>query len=214
VSYSVFILSGVISYLVGAIPFGLLIALSRGVDIRKTGSGNIGATNVFRSVGKKWGTLAFLLDMLKGFAPAFFFPIVAIHAGALPGERRLLMALVCGCAAVAGHNWPVYLRFKGGKGIATSAGVLLGMAWQAVVVGIAAWTVVFVITRYVSVASILAAATIAVAAWPLYAHQGPVLPGALTVLAIVGIWRHKINIQRLLKGTENRFEFGKKESDQ
>jgi len=210
----VFILSGVISYLFGAIPFGLLIALSRGVDIRKTGSGNIGATNVFRSVGKKWGVLAFLLDVSKGFVPAFVFPIIAAHAVALPEDKGLPMALVCGCAAVAGHNWPVYLRFRGGKGIATSAGVLPGIAWEAMVVGIVAWTIVFAITRYVSVASILASATIAVAGWLLYAHQGPLLPVVLTVLAIVGIWRHKINIQRLLQGTESRFEFGKKKTDQ
>ena len=109
---------GLSAYLIGSLPFGLIVARwVGGVDIRHAGSGNIGATNVFRMVGRGWGIFTLLLDALKGFVPAFLFPLWA-------GQSGSGFALLCGCAAIAGHNWPVYLRIKGGKGVATSAGVL------------------------------------------------------------------------------------------
>ena len=151
------------SYLLGAVPFGLIVARARGVDIRKVGSGNIGATNVFRSVGKPWGILVYALDMLKGWAPAALFPgLVANIAGAAP----LHLDLACGLAAVAGHNWPVYLRFKGGKGVATTSGVLLGVSPTCMGLGLLTWIVVFVTSRYVSVASMVAAIVVAACACP------------------------------------------------
>ena len=125
---------GALAYLLGAIPFGLLIARANGVDIRKVGSGNIGATNVFRALGKKWGILAFTCDALKGFIPASLFPFLAKTIGA-PGDDSVL-SLVCACLAIAGHNWPVYLRFKGGKGVATSVGALIGLAPSAAGIGL------------------------------------------------------------------------------
>ena len=120
-------------YLMGSVPFGLLIAKARGVDLRNSGSGNIGATNVFRCVGKGWGVLALLLDALKGFLPAFFFP--ALAARGLHGAVPSWLGVACGLAAVVGHNWPVWLGFKGGKGVATSAGMALGVAPGAVGIG-------------------------------------------------------------------------------
>jgi acyl phosphate:glycerol-3-phosphate acyltransferase len=208
----IFILFAVISYLLGAIPFGLIVARMKGVDIRKTGSGNIGATNVFRSVGKSLGILTFVLDMLKGFGPAWCFPRAAMLMFTIPESLALPLGLVCGCAAIAGHNWPVYLGFKGGKGVATSAGVLLGIAPLAVGVGVIVWIVMFLATRYVSVGSIFAAVAVAGSSWWLYSKAGMLRPVALTILAALVVLRHKENIKRLLYGTENRFEFGKKKA--
>jgi len=196
------------AYLLGAIPFGFLISKARGIDIRQKGSGNIGATNVFRCVGKPWGILTFVCDFLKGFAAAFFFPMIARHFVSSVNPEAVSVA--CAFMAVAGHNWPVYLGFKGGKGVATSAGVLLGIAPLGVAVGLGVWAVIFLLSRYVSLASILAALAIAGASWPLYFKHGYLIPIALTLLGAVSIWRHKANIQRLLNGTENRFDFKKK----
>jgi acyl phosphate:glycerol-3-phosphate acyltransferase len=210
-TWCIYIACGLPAYLLGAIPFGLLIARARGVDIRKVGSGNIGATNVFRSVGKGWGILAFACDALKGLIPVTLFPRLAQAAWAYDGGAALPLA--CACLAIAGHNWPVYLRFKGGKGVATSAGALAGLAPAAAGIGLAVWALAFAATRYVSVASMAAAAAVAAAAWALPAHAGPLLPGALTALCALIVARHKGNIRRLLNGTENRFEFGSKRAE-
>jgi len=199
---------GVLAYLLGAIPFGLLIARAKGVDIRAVGSGNIGATNVFRALGKGWGILAFACDALKGFIPASVFPLLAKTLWKFDGDA--VLPLVCACLAIAGHNWPVYLRFKGGKGVATSVGALIGLAPVAAGVGLLTWALVFVATRYVSVASIAAAFMVAGAVWFFYAQSGILLPVVLTALCGLVIWRHKSNIQRLIHGSENRFEFKKK----
>jgi acyl phosphate:glycerol-3-phosphate acyltransferase len=193
------------SYLLGAIPFGLLVARSQGVDIRRAGSGNIGATNVFRCVGRGWGLLTFLCDALKGFAAAFVFPLLLAPFGAA-GPSPFTASLVGAVAAVVGHNWPVYLRFRGGKGVATSAGALLGVAWQPVAVALAVWLALFAMLRYVSVASMLAAAGAAAYAWRMWnvgaAEIG--LPVTLSLLAALTVWRHRGNIQRLARGQEPR----------
>lgn len=191
----------ILSYLIGAIPFALLIARTRGVDIRAVGSGNVGATNVFRSVDKRLGVLTFACDVLKGFLPAILFPLWAT-AGIENAENA---GLLYGCAAIAGHNWPIYLQFKGGKGVATSAGVLLGVAPLAVAIGLAVWIVFFAAFRYVSLASILAAAGVPIAAWILHGTTNRVLPAVMTVLGLLVIWRHRSNIERLLNGTEKQF---------
>lgn len=191
------------AYLLGAVPFGLLIALMKGVDIRKVGSGNIGATNVLRSVGKPWGYLTFALDALKGYLPAAVFPMIGKLAGA-DFQSLENAGLWCGLAAILGHNFPVYLGFKGGKGVATSAGALLGIAPAAVGIGLVVWALLFFPFRYVSLASIGAAVAIPVAGWFLYRGMGLTLPVALTVLGALVIWRHRSNIQRLLAGTESK----------
>ena len=204
----------VASYLLGAVPCGYLIARSRGIDIRRTGSGNIGATNVFRFVGKGWGLITFFGDILKGFVAAFFFPIIAGHV--LMRETGQTLPVVCACLVVIGHNWPVYLHFKGGKGIATSAGALLGIAPVPLGIGLLSWIIVFPLSRYVSLASITAGLVMPAAGWFLYYRQsewiqpGLLIPMLLTALGLLGILRHWGNIQRLMNGTENRFEFGRK----
>jgi glycerol-3-phosphate acyltransferase PlsY len=193
------ILLSVAAYLFGAVPFGLLVAKSRGVDIRTQGSGNIGATNVFRVIGKGWGIFTFVLDALKGFIPSFFFPRLA----GLDTEWGVLF----GIAAILGHSFPVYLKFKGGKGVATSAGMLLGVAPVAVGVGFVSWALCMVVSRIVSLSSIVAAIAVAIAVWVLD-PKALVVNIALTILAMLVIWLHRANIRRLLNGTENRF--GKK----
>ncbi len=198
------------AYFTGAIPFGLIVSRARGVDIRKVGSGNIGATNVFRCVGKPWGILVFALDMLKGWAPAAWFPALAIAATGSDSPAPAFLSLACGVAAVAGHNWPVYLGFKGGKGVATTTGILLGVSPAAMGIGLAAWVLVFVTARYVSVASMAAAVVVAASAWWLHPQPPPVIPATFTLLAVFVLWRHKSNVQRLRAGTESRFQFGKK----
>jgi glycerol-3-phosphate acyltransferase PlsY len=197
----------------GSVPFGLLIAKARGVDLRSSGSGNIGATNVFRCVGKGWGVLALVLDALKGFVPAFFFPaLMQANFCELCEPVPSWLGVACGLAAVAGHNWPVWLGFKGGKGVATSAGMALGVAPGAVGIGIAAFALVVVTTRWVSLASMLGCAAATAAGWWLYAGGNRAwlvwVLGAMTVLVV---WRHRANIGRLLKGTEPKIVGGKKE---
>ncbi|MFO7534292.1 MAG: glycerol-3-phosphate 1-O-acyltransferase PlsY [Kiritimatiellia bacterium] len=202
---------GLAAYLIGAIPVGYLVGRANGVDIRTRGSGNIGATNVFRCIGKGWGILTFLLDAFKGFAPAFLFPILLARMGAEPtGAWAGVPGLVYMVLAIAGHNWPVYLGFKGGKGVATSAGGLLGVAPGAVGIGLGAFIILFAGTRYVSVGSIGAALAVALGGWWLY-RPDPVLRSILTVLGLLVILRHKGNVVRLLNGTENRISFGRKE---
>jgi acyl phosphate:glycerol-3-phosphate acyltransferase len=197
------------TYLLGAIPFGFLIAELKGIDIRTVGSGNIGATNVFRSVGKGWGILTFVCDMAKGFLPVFFFPMLAEKCGEHAIQAESLKVGVM-FLAIIGHNWPVYLRFRGGKGVATSAGALLGVAPAAAGIGLAAWVVIFLLTRYVSIASMATAMIVATAGWWLYAKTGCLIPIVLSLLCALVIVRHHGNIRRLLAGTENRFEFRRK----
>jgi len=199
---------GVCAYLLGSIPFGLLIAHARGIDISRVGSGNIGATNVFRCVGKGWGILAFACDALKGFAASFILIHIASRFWACTHCRE--MALLCAVMAVIGHNWPVFLRFKGGKGVAVTLGALLGIVPAAMGLGLLAWICVFLLSRYVSLASLVAAGSVSVYLWIGREPGDTLLPGVMTVLAILIALRHKSNIQRLVNGTENRFVFGKK----
>ncbi len=194
---SVFLLT-LLSYLIGSIPFGLLIAKTRGKDIRTLGSGNIGATNVLRCLGKPLGITCFVLDVLKGFMPALLFPGL--------GNCGAEFGILFGAAAILGHNFPVFLKFKGGKGIATSAGVLLGVAPLAVGIGLLVWALVFFISGYVSLGSIIAAIAVIATGWIRAGQTGVVTAVALTLLGTLAIWRHRANIKRLLDGTENKFE--------
>lgn len=201
---------GIAAYLLGSVPFGFLLAKACGKDIRTLGSGNIGATNVFRSVGKPLGILTFALDFLKGFCGVRFVPMLAASCAGADGTGMGL-AVFCGAMTVAGHNWTCFLGFKGGKGVATSAGLLLGLSPAGMGIAFAAWLILFLATRYVSVASIGAALTLAAAVWPLHLRtHGVWFPAVLTFLAAVAIWKHRPNIVRLRAGTESRFSFGKK----
>jgi len=199
-----------LAYLVGAIPCGLLLAKLNGVNIREVGSKNIGATNVYRCVGKGWGILTFVLDAVKGLVPALVFPMLGTSA--LPAFQSLesCFGLLCGVAAILGHNFPVYLGFKGGKGVSTSAGVLLGVAPAAVGLGALGWAILLVATRYMSLASIGGALAVPAAGWWLYRGQGLTLPLVLTLLGVMVVARHHGNIRRLLNGTENKFQFGQR----
>ena len=198
------------SYLIGAIPFGFIIGKCFHKDIRKEGSGNIGATNVTRVIGKWWGRLCFFLDFLKGWAPVF---VTSCYFSTAETQASGLLLLTAGAATILGHMFPIYLKFKGGKGISTAAGVALALAgWTLLAAGLV-WVVVFLISRYVSLASILAAATLPVAAAVLNLCYRPV-PLSIQIffgaIAIVAIYKHRSNIVRLKNGTELRFERKKK----
>lgn len=183
------------AYLVGSIPTGYLWARARGVDIRSLGSGNIGATNVFRVLGKRAGIAVLLIDATKGYLPVKF-----LHFGEAPPEY---LAMTAGFFAILGHNYTCWLRFKGGKGIATSAGVLLGLMPAALGLALAVWLLVFALSRYVSLASMLAAVALPIGTWGLGYSRGLTLLSA--VLSALAIYKHRANIQRLMAGTEHRF---------
>lgn len=216
-TYRIFPLAIVASYFLGSIPFGLLLAKAHGKDLRSIGSGNIGATNVSRALGKRWAYFCFALDVLKGLIPM----LATLHlARALPdqsqGERVILLWLwlATGCAAILGHIFPIYVKFKGGKGVATSFGVALGL-WPYFTVcaalALAAWLIVVLTWRYVSLASIVAsvafplvliAATILIPGWR-FGDLWPVVATAIAIPAIV-LMRHRENIRRLRAGTETK----------
>jgi len=191
------------AYLVGGIPFGYLIGRMRGVDVRTVGSKNIGATNVFRTVGKKWGLLAFLCDVLKGLLPTLaarhFVPEVALWVGV---------------ATVVGHMLTPYMKFKGGKGVATAFGMLLGLLPCMVGCAFALFSIMFACTNYISLGSCSAALFMGIAVWfPVLGARGVAdLPQCILVTAISAfvIFKHRSNIGRLLGGTENKvYLFGK-----
>jgi glycerol-3-phosphate acyltransferase PlsY len=200
---------GIAAYLLGAFPTAYVVGRLNGVDIRRVGSGNVGATNVFRAVGKTWGIVTFVLDALKGFIPAFVFPRLLPLLLPELAPTQVWSIGFAGCAVV-GHNWPVFLSFKGGKGVATSAGALLGIAPLAVGLGLVTWIAVFALTRYVSVASIATAIVVPAPTWFLCTRAGLTLPIAFTLLGALIIWRHRGNIRRLLAGSEHRFDFHRK----
>ncbi len=194
------------AYLIGSIPFGFLAGKLNGVDIRDHGSGNIGATNVFRIVGKRWGIGVFILDFLKGLVPV----IATFHLGR---GMDPLLPLYAGIATILGHNYPCWLKFKGGKGIATSGGVLGGLLPWALLAGLVTWLLTFAISRYVSLASIFAGVsvpvTVAVLTFrPHGLHYGYFIFAC--VIGVLAVWRHRSNIERLRAGTEHRFTRGSK----
>jgi glycerol-3-phosphate acyltransferase PlsY len=197
----------VVSYLTGSLPTGYLAGMTRGIDIRAAGSGNIGATNVFRVLGTAAGIAVLAVDGVKGFAAARWVPLLTWYCfhGTMrdfPATFRENLALAAGAAAVLGHVYSCWLKFKGGKGIATSAGV--GFAWApaACAVTLAIWLVVFVVTRYVSLASIVASVVLPLAVWRL--HYGTKMTLVMTAMGVLAIYKHKANIRRLVEGTENR----------
>ena len=200
--------AAICGYLFGSCPNGYLIARTRGVDIRKHGSGNIGATNVLRVLGKKWGYLVFALDCIKGLvAVRVAFALAAyLH---IPPAQQDIVGVVGALTCILGHSFPIWLRFRGGKGVATSAGALLGLMPVAVLSVFIVWLVLYKLTRYVSVASIGAAIALPIFVY-LYLRLGWVTGASLLLFSIliagVVIWRHRSNIKRLMQGTEQRFE--------
>jgi glycerol-3-phosphate acyltransferase PlsY len=193
------VIIALVGYLLGSIPFGYLVGRAKGVDIRQHGSGNIGATNVLRTLGRGPGVFVFVCDALKGLAAVQFATLLTHHTSA-----EIIAAVCC----ILGHNFPCWLRFKGGKGIATSTGALIGMLPLATLIGAAVWAGVFFSTRFVSLASIVAAFSLPITVGLLikFMHHGDrTLFYFSIVIALLAIWRHWANIQRLLRGTENRF---------
>jgi len=204
-----------LAYLMGAIPFGLVVGLLKGVDPRREGSGNIGATNVGRLLGGRYFALVFILDMLKGMIPMLAAGVVLRRGGTTLDCASYLLWLAVGFAAIVGHMFSVFLRFKGGKGVATSAGVMLGLFPYFTIPGlvaIGAFILIFMATRYVSVASMSGAVIFPVAyvgigvlrGWPIFQDQLPLLVFAV-LIAVLIVYKHRANIARLRAGTESKF---------
>jgi acyl phosphate:glycerol-3-phosphate acyltransferase len=184
----------VLAYFIGALPTGLiLVRVLRGEDIRRHGSGNIGAANVLRVAGPGVAATVLLVDVLKGLIPV----LLAIHAGLAPW-----VVVAAGLAAIAGHNWSIFLGFQGGKGVATSFGVLVGLSLPAAAVAAIVWLIAVAITRFSSLGSLLAAVSVPVTLWRLRAAPEYVAFGIIAALFV--IYRHRANIQRLVAGTELR----------
>jgi len=196
------------AYLIGGIPFGFIIGKMRGVDVRTVGSKNIGATNVFRTVGKKWGLIAFACDVLKGMLP------VLLCKSFAPSDH---LPLYVGIASVMGHMLTPYMKFKGGKGVATAFGMLLGLIPGVVGCAFAIFSIVFACSHFISLGSCLAALFLALAIWfPILGTCGSAdLPQCIlvTLIALFIIYKHRSNIGRLVKGTENKiYLFGNKKA--
>ena len=195
-----------VGYLLGSIPFGVLVAKRMGVDIYSVGSGNPGATNVLRSIGKPAGYTVFLLDFFKGVLATVWFKFGLV---AFSGDPNL--ALWGLPAAVLGHTYPLFAKFKGGKGVATAMGGLLGVMPGCLLIGLVSWGVIFVTTRYVAVASIGFGLSLPLCSiigyWNADDKSGHFSKLILSLIIMVWIiWRHRSNLQRLKDGTENRFE--------
>jgi acyl phosphate:glycerol-3-phosphate acyltransferase len=201
---SSYLLTAIVAYFVGSIPTGYLLAKARGVDIRNVGSGNIGATNVFRYLGKPAGITVLLVDALKGFTPTKFLLVGAT------AQNHEYHAMVAGLFAILGHNYTCWLKFKGGKGIATSAGVLLALVPKAFALTLAGWILVFAASRFVSLASIAAALMLPLAVW--MTGQTKAMLALTSLFSVLAIYKHKANIKRLLAGTEHRFGKKKEQS--
>lgn len=189
-----------IAYLAGSIPSAYIAGKLRGVDLRKHGSGNLGATNVVRVLGARTGIVVFLADFLKGFLPVFFLPMYAETLR--PGS----WALVYGAAAILGHVKPIFLLGQGGgKGVATASGVFTALAIIPMLIAQAVWILVFFFTRYVSLASLIGAAVLPVAILAVDRHPRSPVFIASVIIVIFVFWTHRANIQRLRRGEEHRF---------
>lgn len=193
VTVALFVLA---AYALGSIPTSYLVGRLHGIDLREHGSGNLGGTNAYRVMGAAAGVPVVLVDVSKGLIPAYFFP-------AWDGVPIADLALLYGLAAIAGHVWSVFMGFRGGKGVATGAGVLLALAPTSALIGLLVWIGVVSITRYVSVASVSAATLVPLTAWLTDEPSSTVLFCA--AVAIFVWWTHRDNVRRLAAGTENRF---------
>lgn len=197
----------IFAYLTGSLPTGFLVARAMRVDITQVGSGNIGATNVFRVLGKGPGALVLIVDLLKGALAVLVAPMLA--AAMTPTDSLALPALAA-LGAVLGHNYTCWLGFKGGKGVATSAGAMAALIPPAFGVTVITWLLVFFLSRYVSMASIAAALILPVAT--IFTVSGPTrwpLVAFTSALAALAVWRHRANIERLKAGTEHRINKSK-----
>ncbi|NOY06932.1 MAG: glycerol-3-phosphate 1-O-acyltransferase PlsY [Chlorobi bacterium] len=205
-----------LSYMVGSIPTALIIGRLKGIDIRSIGSGNMGSTNVIRALGFKWGMVVQVLDILKGLVAVLL--IARLHYGDIPFTNRTpfddftLIQIIAGISAVAGHIWSAFARFRGGKGINTSAGMLLGIAPIDISIAILVFLIVLMTSGYVSLGSILAAISLPATIFLRFNVFHAEIPGYHTLIvfcsliAVLLVYTHRSNIKRLLHGQENRFE--------
>jgi len=195
----------ILAYLAGSIPSAYVAGKVRGVDLRKHGSGNLGATNVVRVLGPRIGAAVFIADLLKGFLPVYFLPMYTETL------RPDMWALVYGVAAILGHVKPIFLLGKGGgKGVATASGVFLALAFVPMLIAQVVWVVVFYFTRYVSLASLCGATVLPIAILALYRDPSSPVFIASVIIVLFVFWTHRANIGRLRRGEEHRFV--KKES--
>ena len=204
----------VVSYLMGSVPTSLLAGrLLKGIDIRQHGSGNAGATNTFRVLGWKAGLVVLLIDMAKGLIPTVW---VAQAAGSTLGGEPMLYQIACGLAAVFGHIWTIFAGFKGGKGVGTGAGMIIGLAPVPVLICIVVFALVVGVTRYVSLGSILASITLPIVVWTQKLMLGMAVSTPLLVLSIfipaLIIFTHRSNVGRLLRGEESKIQLKKSEA--
>jgi len=198
-----YLVTAAVAYLLGSIPTGFLVAKAKGLDIRNVGSGNIGATNVLRMLGKPAGIFVLVIDGLKGYVACAWASDLILHYVAAKNTDQEYLRIVAGVFVVLGHNYTCWLHFKGGKGVATSAGVLAALVPWTFLIGLSLWIAVFALTRYVSLASIAAAFSLPLATWLSgYSVKLILITAAMGALAI---YKHKGNIERLLHGTESRF---------
>jgi len=195
-----YVLTAMVAYFIGSIPTGYLFGRARGIDIRTSGSGNIGATNVFRTLGRSAGIAVLLIDALKGFLPTRY-----LLFGATP-ETREFHSMVAALFAILGHNYTCWLRFKGGKGVATSGGVLAALVPWAFLITLATWLLVIWLSRYVSLGSLVAATVLPVATYftQSFTQSNRALLALTAVIGLLVIWRHRANFQRLRAGTESK----------
>jgi acyl phosphate:glycerol-3-phosphate acyltransferase len=204
----VFAAVALVSYLLGSIPAGYIAGRIAGIDIRDAGSGNIGATNVTRVLGKRYGYPVFIVDFLKGLMAVSLSILIEKRAQPISAPTELF-GIVAAISSVIGHAFPVWLSFKGGKGVATSMGALFGLMPFMALIGIAVWVITFEVTRYVSVASMTAALAVPISIlilMPLKQTGGAVLLYFSICLAALVIFRHRSNLSRLVRGTEPRFK--------
>jgi acyl phosphate:glycerol-3-phosphate acyltransferase len=200
-----YILTALVAYLLGSVPTGFLVGKAQGIDIRAVGSGNIGATNVFRALGTVSGVLVMLADALKGCLAVavlarlfanWFLPTASAH-------QQEGLAILAGLCAILGHNYTCWLRFRGGKGIATSAGVLAALVPYSLLIILAIWLLVLAVSRYVSLASVCASFALPFATW--WTGRSLTLIVVTAAMTALAIWKHRANLKRLAAGTEPRF---------
>ena len=185
------------SYLIGSIPFAYIITkTARGIDIRNFGSGNPGATNVFRVAGKTYGLITLMFDFLKG--------LITVSVTKLFYPDLISISIICGLLSIIGHNWPVWLKFRGGKGFATSLGVLLGLIPLVTFFGLITFVIIFILTKYVSLSSVLSSIVVIAMCW--IKREQLILCLFVSLTGLMIIIRNRPNIVRLLKGTESKLK--------
>lgn len=183
-----------LSYLLGSLPSAYLLArLIKGIDIRKHGSGNPGATNVFRTVGKTAGAMVFIIDLLKGF--------LAVYLTSRYFKGNTYLCLLSAIAVISGHNWPVWLSFKGGKGVATGAGIVFALVPISAAAGMITFFFLLLITKYVSISSIISSVVVSGVTWVIPSHP-IIIKILISFICLVIIFRHRSNINRFIKGEE------------